>query len=158
MFPNFEPIVYQYFKDIATTLGADFQVMYSTPNGQELYETVQTRVSGGIPAIFCRVVDIVATNQDTANELYNCEIRTELILATNSIQEFDTDLIASTCEKFKGEFLLECKGRTLSVSDPRDAFPRFANFGRRLFRDANIDAVALQINFDTTIDFQDFTA
>lgn len=154
-----EQTVYTYFSEVAAEIGADFEPMYQTPNPAELYGMVTNRISAGIPCVFCRVVDIPSTSQDTSAQVYNSTVQVEIILAQVPLQEFDRNIFEREIFKTRDKFLDEVRQKPIELlHDPRPLGFNFTSLGRSLFRDENIDALALTCNRNLVIDFlQSFT-
>jgi len=151
-----EQSVFTLFKQVANEIGADFEPMYQTPNPAELYGIVTTRISAGIPCIFCRVVDIPSTSQDTDYSVYNGLVTIEIILAQTPLQEFDHNIFSRGIYTVRDKFINSVRQkRTLLLNDPRDIRFRFTSLGRSLFRDSLIDALALSCQRNFTIDFDE---
>ena len=152
---NIETQIFEYFKPIAFDLGYDVEHMYQTPNPGELYGMVTNRIAAGRPCLFVRVVDIPVSNEDTSSAILNGRVQIELILAQVPLSEFEGN---SEREIFKTRSALINAVRSLPITinpDPRPALWNFTSLGRSLFRDGNIDALALSCFRNIVIDFDE---
>lgn len=154
-----EETVYTYFLEVAQEIGADFEPMYQTPNPSELYGMVTNRISAGVPCVFCRVIDIASNSQDTSAQVYNSTVQVEIILAQVPLQEFDRNIFEREIFTIRDKFINEVRNKPIEIQhDPRALMFNFTSLGRSLFRDENIDALALTCNRNLVIDFlQSFT-
>ena len=153
---NIEQQIFEYFKPVAFDLGFDFEPMYQTPNAGELYGMVTNRIAAGRPCLFCRVIDIPVSNQDTGSCILNGTVQVELIIAQVPLSEFQPSTIDREIYANRSKLINEIRQLPITIEpDPRPLLFSFTSLGRSLFRDNNVDALALSCTRDITIDFDD---
>ena len=153
---NFESQIFDYFKSAAFELGFDFEPMYQSPNPGELYGMVTNRIAAGKPCIFCRIVDIPVNAQDTHSDVLNGTIQVELIIAQVPLDEFEPAETARGVYQTRTALINEIRQKSITLEpDPRPSKFRFTSLGRSLFRDNNIDALALNCFRNIVVDFDE---